>query len=154
MIKSATYLILMLCFATVMQGQFLKFKNAVQGRASATYSFATERFTGAFSASHKVMKLKLRNITTTEITLIYNSISLVDISGRGAGLCNPKVTLQPGDELALKLTNCQGRQYNEGLFLMDYEYETKATYKEEAWFLKNKTFVLRIGHDKVRFITE
>ena len=56
--------------------------------------------------------------------------------------------------MVLKLANCEGRPYNEGLFLLNYEYVSKAAYKEEAWFLKNKTFVLRVGQDKIRFLTE
>ena len=83
-----------------------------------------------------------------------NAISLVDISGRGAILCHAALSLQPREKVVLKLTNCQGRPYNEGLFLLDHEYESKAAYKEEAWFLKNKTFVLKIGHDKVKFLTD
>jgi len=154
MIKSATYLILMLCFATVMKGQSLKFKNDLQDRATGTYSFTSERFTGSFSGSHKQVKLTLKNTSDVAVELHENAISLVDISGRGATLCHAALSLQPREKVVLKLTNCQGRPYNEGLFLMDYEYETKATYKEEAWFLKNKTFELKIGHDKVKFLTD
>jgi hypothetical protein len=154
MIKSATYLILMLCFATVMQGQSLKFKSDLQDRATGTYSFTSERFTGSFSGSHKQVKLTLKNASDVVVELHENAISLVDISGRGATLCHAALSLQPGEKVVLKLANCEGRQYNEGLFLLDYEYESKAAYKEEAWFLKNKTFVLRVGHDKIRFLTE
>jgi hypothetical protein len=37
---------------------------------------------------------------------------------------------------------------------MDLSYPNKAAYKEEAWFLKNKSFVLRIGEQKIRFLVE
>ena len=144
----------MLCFATVMQGQSLKFKSDLQDRATGTYSFTSERFTGSFSGSHKQVELTLKNTSDVVVELHENAISLVDISGRGATLCHAALSLQPGEKVVLKLANCQGRQYNEGLFLMNYEFETNAAYKEEAWFLTNKAFVLKIGHDKVKFLTD
>ena len=98
MIKSATYLILMLCFTTVMQGQSLKFKSDLQDRATGTYSFTSERFTGSFSGSHKQVKLTLKNTSDVAVELHENAISLVDISGRGAILCHAALSLLTSGE--------------------------------------------------------
>ena len=81
-------------------------------------------------------------------------IALVDISGRGAGLCHPAIELGPGEKIKLRLTNCSGAPHNEGLFLMDLSYPNKAAYKEEAWFLQNKSFALKIGQEKVKFLVD
>ncbi len=154
MMKRSAVAILLFFFGWSLQGQSLKFKSSLEDGASKSYAFAQGGVRGKFSGSHKELVLTLVNAGDEVLALHEDAIALVDISGRGAGLCHPAIELGPGEKIKLRLTNCSGAPHNEGLFLMDLSYPNKAAYKEEAWFLKNKSFTLRIGHEKVKFLVE
>jgi hypothetical protein len=94
------------------------------------------------------------NVGEQELVLHKDAIALVDITGRGAKLCHPEIELGPGEKIKLDLSNCSGAPDNEGLFLLDLNYPNNTAYKEEAWFLKNKSFTLKIGQEKVAFLVE
>ena len=154
MIKRSAVAILLFFFGWNLQGQSLKFKSSLEDRASKSYSFEQGGLRGTFSGNHKKLVLTLVNAGDEMLTLNEDVIALVDISGRGAGLCHPAIELGPGEKIKLRLTNCSGAPHNEGLFLMGLSYPNKAAYKEEAWFLQNKSFALKIGQEKVKFLVD
>ena len=143
MMKRSAVVILLFFFGWSLQGQSLKFKSSLE-----------DGVRGKFSGSHKELVLTLVNAGDEVLALNEDVIALVDISGRGAGLCHPAIELGPGEKIKLRLTNCSGATHNEGLFLMDLSYPNKAAYKEEAWFIKNKSFTLKIGQEKVKFLVD
>ena len=154
MLKRSAVAFLLFFFGWSLQGQSLKFKSSLEDGASKSYAFAQGGVSGKFSGSHKELVLILVNAGEEVLTLHEDGIALVDRSGRGAGLCHPTIELGPGQKIKLRLTNCSGAPHNEGLFLMDLSYPNKAAYKEETWFLQNKSFTLRIGQEKVEFLVD
>ena len=152
--KLSVVAILWLFFGWSLQGQSLKFKSTIEGRASKSYSFEQGGVQGKFSGSHRELALTLVNVSEQELVLHKDAMALVDITGRGAKLCHPEIKLGPGEKIKLRLAHCYGVQNNEGLFLLDLNYPNHAAYKEEVWFLKNKSFTLKIGQEKVAFLVE
>ena len=154
MLKILTTTFLLFFFGWSLQGQSLKFKSSIEDRASKSYAFEQGGLRGTFSGSHKKLVLTLVNAGDEVLALHEDAIALVDITGRGAGLCHPAIELGPGEKIKLRLTNCSGAPHNEGLFLMDLSYPNKSAYKKEAWFLQNKSFALKIGQEKVKFLVD
>ena len=154
MLRILTTTFLLFFFGWSLQGQSLKFKSSLEDRASKSYAFEQGGLRGKFSGNHKKLVLTLVNAGNEMLALHEDAIALVDITGRGAGLCHPAIELGPGEKIKLRLTNCSGAPLNEGLFLMDLSYPNKAAYKEEAWFLQNKSFALKIGQEKVKFLVD
>ena len=152
--KLSVVAILLFFFGWSLQGQSLKFKSTIEGRASKSYSFEQGGVQGKFSGSHRELVLTLVNVSEQELVLHKDAMALVDITGRGAKLCHPGIKLGPGEKIKLRLAHCSGVQNNEGLFLLDLNYPNHAAYKEEVWFLKNKSFILKIGQEKVQFLVE
>jgi hypothetical protein len=154
MMKLSAVAILLFFFGWSLQGQSLKFKSTVEDGASKSFSFEQSGIRGKFSGGHKELVLTLVNVGEEELVLHEDAMALVDITGRGAKLCHPEIKLGPGEKIKLNLSNCSGAPNNEGLFLLDLNYPNNTAYKEEAWFLKNKSFTLKIGQEKVGFLVE
>ena len=154
MLRILTTTFLLFFFGWSLQGQSLKFKSSLEDRASKSYAFEQGGLRGTFSGSHKKLVLTLVNAGDEVLALHKDAIALVDITGRGAGLCHPAIELGPGEKIKLRLTNCSGAPHNEGLFLMDLSYPNKAVYKEEAWFLRGKLWSLTIGTRTFTFYTD
>ena len=154
MMKLSVVAILLFFFGWSLQGQSLKFKSTIEDGASRSYSFEQGGVRGKFSGNHKELILTLANVGEQELVLHKDAIAVVDITGRGAKLCHPEIKVGPGEKIKLNLSNCSGAPHNEGLFLLDLNYPNNTAYKEEAWFLKNKSFTLKIGQEKVAFLVE
>lgn len=154
MMKPSAVAFLLFFFGWSLQGQNLKFKSTVEDGASKAFSFEQGGMRGKFSGGHKELALTLVNMGEEELVLHEDAMAIVDITGRGAKLCHPEIKLGSGGKIKLALTNCSGAANNEGLFLLDLNYPNHAAYKEEVWFLKNKSFILKIGQEKVTFWVE
>lgn len=78
-------------------------------------------------------------------------LALVDATGRGAKLCGNTKILKPGRKTTLHLEACNG---NDGLFMLNKAYASQQAFKEDAFFLRNKEWQLKIGQDVVTFFTD
>ena len=89
MMKRSAFAILLFFYGWSLQGQSLKFKSSLEDGASKSYAFEQGGVRGKFSGSHKELVLTLVNAGDEVLALHEDAIALVDITGRGAGLCHP-----------------------------------------------------------------
>ena len=117
--------------------QNVKVKSNYQDKGASHLRFKTPKIKGSLAATNAKLKC-----------------SLVDKSGRGTTLCGGDLTIGVGNSVTLLFENCSARNYNEGLFGLKNFYSTKSQFKEDAFFLRNKEFVLKISGERIVFYTD
>ena len=139
-----------LCFSAS-YGQQLQLKEKYNSRNHRSLSFKTDRVKGSIKGSNASLSLTLKNTSEEAMDLSNIQLALVDATGRGAKLCGNTKILKPGRKTTLHLEACNG---NDGLFMLNKAYASQQAFKEDAFFLRNKAWQLRIGQDVVTFYTD
>jgi hypothetical protein len=119
-------------------GQKVQLKKNYGKQGHASLSFKLDGVKGSFKGSNEALELTIKNTADLEMDLSIIPLALIDASGRGAKLC-------------VLLEACNGR---DGLFMLDKKYLSKRAYEEDAFFLINKEWQLRIGGKTVTFYTD
>jgi hypothetical protein len=150
------FTIAFLSLALFANAQAISLKSNYKAPGKGTLKFRTEHFSGSLKASNTELELTVKNTTKQSITLHEKSIVLKDLTGKGETLCGEgELILKPGKTANLILVNCAAQKHpDEGLFQLDSNYPSKAAFKEDAFFLRNKEFFLHINNDVVGFYTD
>ena len=137
-----------------LHAQNVKVKSNYQDKGASHLRFRTAKIKGSLVATNAKLKVKLKNISGETVVINAANCSLVDKSGRGTTLCGGDLTIGVGNSVTLLFENCSARNYNEGLFGLKNFYSTKSQFKEDAFFLRNKEFVLKISGERIVFYTD
>ena len=137
-----------------LQAQTVKVKSSYQDTGAKKLSFQTSNIKGTLSATNAELTVKLKNTSKKSIVINAANCSLIDDTGRGSTLCGAELTLASGKSVTVSLENCSARNYNEGLFQLKKSYSSKSQFTEEAFFLKDKGFVLTLSGEKIAFFTD
>lgn len=149
LMKPLLTFLFILCFSAS-YGQQLQFKEKYNSRSHRTLSFKTDRVKGSINGGNASLSLTLKNTSEEAMDLSKIQLALVDATGRGAKLCGNTKILKPGRKITLHLKACNG---NDGLFMLNKAYSSRQAFKEDAFFLRNKEWQLRIGQDVITFFT-
>jgi|SaaInl5LU_22_DNA_1037371.scaffolds.fasta_scaffold41566_2 hypothetical protein len=144
--KRILFLSLMLCASLFMNAQNIALKRSPNASASSKLTFTTARLRGVMKVSPDELVLQLKNTSKQPITINASALTLTDVTGRGKAMCGDLTALSPGEKATLRFTPCGGNP-KKGFFDMNLSYNSKATFKEEAFFLRGKKFQLT-GLDK------
>jgi len=132
-------------------GQKVQLKKNYGKQGHASLSFKLDGVKGNFKGSNEALELTIKNTADLEMDLSIIPLALIDASGRGAKLCGKTTILKPGKKTTVLLEACNGR---DGLFMLNKNYLSKRAFEEDAFFLINKEWQLRIGGETVTFYTD
>ena len=134
--------------------QNVKVKSNYQDKGASHLRFKTPKIKGSLAATNAKLKVRLKNLSGEAVIINATNCSLIDKSGRGTQQCGGDLTIGVGNSVTLLFENCSARNYNEGLFGLKNFYSTKSQFKEDAFFLRNKEFVLKISGERIVFYTD
>ena len=143
--------ILFILSVGVVYGQKVQLKKNYGTQGHTSLSFKLDGVKGSFKGSNEALELTIKNTADLEMDLSIIPLALIDASGRGAKLCGKTTILKPGKKTTVLLEACNGR---DGLFMLDKKYLSKRAFEEDAFFLINKEWQLRIGGETVTFYTD
>ena len=143
--------ILFILSVGVVYGQKVQLKKNYGKQGHASLFFKLDGVKGNFKGNNEALELTIKNTADLEMDLSIIPLALIDASGRGAKLCGTTTILKPGKKTTVLLEACNGR---DGLFMLDKKYLSKRAFEEDAFFLINKEWQLRIGGETVTFYTD
>ena len=143
--------ILFILSVGVVYAQKVQLKKNYGKQGHASLSFKLNGVKGSFKGGNEALALTIKNTTNREMDLSIIPLALVDASGRGAQLCGKTKILKPGKKTTVLLEACNGR---DGLFMLNKNDPSKRAFEEDASFLINKEWQLRIGGETVTFYTD
>ena len=140
MIRSLLLSAMLLC-SLLVSGQTIDLKASPKASASSKLTFSLDRLSGALKATPGELVLKLKNTSKQPLTIDPSALTLTDVTGRGKAMCGDLKVLSPGEKATLRFTPCGGNP-KKGFFDLSLSYDSKAAFKEEAFFLRGKKFQL------------
>ena len=149
--KRLLFVLVLTGCCNALTAQTIRFKtDYTSTKSSSTLKFETASYSGTLSSSNTELVLKIKN--KGEATWSSKQINLVDISNRGEKLCTEKeLVLTPGKTGKLTYVSCAP---NHGLFRLEPNYPSKVAFKEDAFFLRGKEWILTVGGETFTFYTD
>ena len=150
-VKHLLFVLFLTGCCDALAAQTIRFKtDYASTKSSSTLKFETASYSGTLSSSNTELVLKIKN--KGEATWSSKQINLVDISNRGEKLCAEKeLILAPGKKGKLTYVSCTPKR---GLFRLEPSYPSKLAFKEYAFFLRGKEWILTVGGETFTFYTD
>ena len=149
-----TVLFFAFVLSTSASAQSIRMKSGFDATTSTkNFAFETSTYSGKLKASNTELRLTLRNTSSNVLTIDPAATSLIDITGRGMTSCGTIISIAPGAKKTITLSPCSTNP-KKGFFDLRKSYDSKSAFNEEAFFLRNKKWVLTLAGQRIEFYTD